>query len=178
MEKPSLKIYQQIFPFLCLSARVNYLLFHKKSVCKNILMSSFFHGLFSLHPTVMGFPWDLVQDFSGFLPLEVSIDEVCVPLATLVDPLSGDCFNRQYVSLKAEGFPGYVQIISTQVGQGHFHFTSGFVENRCLSSLPVLFPMFHQSLGKGPVLLLLRLCCSLVVLPGICKFAYIVVVLG
>lgn len=43
-----------------------------------------------------------------------------------VDPLSWDCFSRQYVSLKDEGFPGYVENISTQVGQDRSHFLSEF----------------------------------------------------
>lgn len=46
-----------------------------------------------------------------------------------------------------------------------------------LSSMLVLFSMFHQSLGKGSVLSLLKVC-SRVVLPDICKLAYVVVVLG
>lgn len=139
VEKHFLKIYQQIFPFLfLLSARVNYLLFRKKSVCKNIVMLSCFHSLFSLHPTVTGFHWDLVQEVSTSYNL-------CMMLSVslwqhFLDPLSGDCFNRQYVSLKDEGFPGYVENISTEVGQDHFHFISEFVPKSSAGSLPHVSP--------------------------------------
>lgn len=75
VEKPFKKMYQQIFPFLfLLSTRVSYLLSFKKSVCKKILMLSYFHGLFSLYPTVMWFPWDLVQEFPGFCLLQSQYD--------------------------------------------------------------------------------------------------------
>lgn len=77
------------------------------------------------------------------------------------------------VSLKDEGFP-YFENISTQVGQNNF--ISGFAQKS--SSLLVLSATYHHSLGKGSVLSLLKVCSSLVVLAGICKFAYIVVVLG
>lgn len=77
------------------------------------------------------------------------------------------------VSLKDEGFP-YFQNISTQVGQNYF--ISGFAQNS--SSLLVVSVTFHHSLGKGSVVSLLNICSSLVVLAGICKLAYLVVVLG
>lgn len=60
-----------------------------------------------------------------------------------VDPLTGDYFNRQYVSLKNEGFLGYVENISTQVGQDHFHFISGFAQKSSkfpAGSLPHVSP--------------------------------------
>lgn len=77
------------------------------------------------------------------------------------------------ISLKDEGFP-YFENISTQVGQNDF--ISGFAQKS--SSLLVLSATFHRSLGKGSVLSLLKICSSLIVLAGICKFAYVVVVLG
>lgn len=93
-----------------------------------------------------------------------------------LDPLSGDCFNRQYVSLKNEGFPDYVENISTQGGQDHSHFVSGFAPR---SSKFHAGSLLCVSPKPGE-----RLCaftsevCSCVVLPDICKLAYVVVVLG
>lgn len=107
----------------------------------------------------------LAQEFPGFCLLQSQYDFASMSLAAL-------CRSFEWISLKDEGFP-YFQNISTQVGQNYF--ISGFAQKS--SSLLVVSVTFHHSLGKGSVVSLLKIC-SLVVLAGICKLAYLIVVLG
>lgn len=110
----------------------------------------------------------------GFCLLWIQHGVVDVPLAALCRSFA---FNRQCISLKDEGFPGYAEDISIRVGEGLFYFMSRFVQNH-LRSLMGFFHMFHQGLRKVSVLSLLKVCSSLIVLPNIYKPAYTVLVHG